>query len=308
LVDYDARFVANKGDKVLADLVVPGKYLQADGKPLAVALLQAYEQTHARRFSVMGCSDGKNVTKGHSGGVGVTSSGINAAGNVGTSGSFGFNFGKSTSGFEGFDVLRVRALNRNGDLIELNESARHSAASPSPLPQSSTLPLPPVQTLRIEVVAVAPSLAITANTNLPAAATLPTPQTVPTDACAIPAFSAHFAYNHPLPEQEGNLGIGNILEGDRPQIAKMAEWLKNNPTCKVEVRGYASPEGDRIFNEGLGSRRARAVENALIAAGVSPTSMTHTSSGKDYLIAPGAEYYDADRRAIVQVLGPASGR
>ena len=40
--------------------------------------------------------------------------------------------------------------------------------------------------------------------------------------------------------------------------------MKKYPTAKVEIKGYASPEGSADLNQRLSTARAEAVKNALI--------------------------------------------
>lgn len=275
LVHYDVRYVANKGDKVLADLVVPGEYHQAEGKPLALALLKAYEQTGAKRYSVMGCADGKSVTKGQQLGFGVTSSGMTAAGNIGTSGSFGFNSGKSTSGIENYQVLLVRALNHNGGLIEPPaESDSTPGAGAQPLPLQAS------QSAQLQQQPSAPGQQQT-TTSL-------------ADTCPIQALTIYFEFNS-----------SQINDEYLPQIKAMAGWLKDHPSCKVQVQGHASREGTTDYNVVLGDRRSDHVLAQLKEDGAPTEELESASLGKRF---PKGEYEKENRRVILVVQGPASGK
>ena len=53
------------------------------------------------------------------------------------------------------------------------------------------------------------------------------------------------------------------------KVARVAEWLKNNPDYTVAVVGYADKEtGTASGNMKLSERRAQNVKKALLAAGV----------------------------------------
>lgn len=52
------------------------------------------------------------------------------------------------------------------------------------------------------------------------------------------------------------------------EIARIAAYMKDNPTFKVELEGYADPRGTQRHNVALSSRRAKAVQDALVAAGI----------------------------------------
>ena len=44
----------------------------------------------------------------------------------------------------------------------------------------------------------------------------------------------------------------------------IASYMKNHPEAKVEIRGYASPEGSAEINQKLSNARAEAVKTALV--------------------------------------------
>jgi outer membrane protein OmpA-like peptidoglycan-associated protein len=46
------------------------------------------------------------------------------------------------------------------------------------------------------------------------------------------------------------------------------EYLKANPTAVASVSGYHDPTGDKAYNEDLAKRRAQAVKDVMVAAGV----------------------------------------
>ena len=47
-------------------------------------------------------------------------------------------------------------------------------------------------------------------------------------------------------------------------IELIASYMRNHPAAKVEIRGYASPEGNAEFNQKLSTARAEAVKTALV--------------------------------------------
>ena len=51
-------------------------------------------------------------------------------------------------------------------------------------------------------------------------------------------------------------------------IEAVIEYLKANPTAVASVSGYHDPTGDKAYNEELSRRRAQAVKDAMVAAGV----------------------------------------
>jgi outer membrane protein OmpA-like peptidoglycan-associated protein len=56
----------------------------------------------------------------------------------------------------------------------------------------------------------------------------------------------------------------NTDEQPATAIKEVADFMKNHKDAKVEIRGYASPEGNPELNQKLSQNRANAVKNALI--------------------------------------------
>lgn len=61
-----------------------------------------------------------------------------------------------------------------------------------------------------------------------------------------------------------NIGSSNIQANQQPNIAMTANQLKENAGTTVSVKGYASKDGSKAFNEKLAQRRAEAVKKALV--------------------------------------------
>ena len=49
-----------------------------------------------------------------------------------------------------------------------------------------------------------------------------------------------------------------------PSIRNHRQYMKNHPDAKVEIKGYASPEGSEELNQKLSEARANAVKNILV--------------------------------------------
>jgi outer membrane protein OmpA-like peptidoglycan-associated protein len=89
------------------------------------------------------------------------------------------------------------------------------------------------------------------------------------------------------------------------EIKSLATWLENHPACKVLVEGHASTEGSNAYNDGLADNRAQTLYNLLRADGVPESQLEHASFGKYF---PRHDYNSENRRDILVVQGPASGR
>ena len=86
-------------------------------------------------------------------------------------------------------------------------------------------------------------------------------------------------------------------------LGKQAAWLEKYPSVKVQVAGNADERGTEEYNLALGSRRANAARDFLVAKGVSTSRITTISYGKDRPVALGSneEAWAQNRNAITSV-------
>lgn len=61
-----------------------------------------------------------------------------------------------------------------------------------------------------------------------------------------------------------NCGSATIQANQKPNIAMVADQLKDNSNATVKVQGYASKDGSLAFNKKLAQRRAEAVKKELV--------------------------------------------
>ena len=59
-------------------------------------------------------------------------------------------------------------------------------------------------------------------------------------------------------------GKAVVDKSQMPNIELIAQYMKNHQDAKVEIKGYASPEGNKEFNQALSQKRADAVKNVLV--------------------------------------------
>lgn len=64
-------------------------------------------------------------------------------------------------------------------------------------------------------------------------------------------------------------------------LTKNAEWLKTNPTARVEVEGHCDDLGSSEYNLALGAKRAQVAKEFLVNQGVSPDRLVTISYGKE---------------------------
>jgi peptidoglycan-associated lipoprotein len=80
----------------------------------------------------------------------------------------------------------------------------------------------------------------------------------------------------------------SFVRDDAKAVMKAnAAWLKANPKTKVRIEGNCDERGTREYNFALGSRRANAVREFLIAHGVDGARVVTVSYGKERPVDPG---------------------
>ena len=63
-------------------------------------------------------------------------------------------------------------------------------------------------------------------------------------------------------------------------VAMIAKYMKNHPTSRILIKGYASPEGNPESNQRLSEARANAVKQALVSRyGISADRLTTQGMG-----------------------------
>lgn len=60
------------------------------------------------------------------------------------------------------------------------------------------------------------------------------------------------------------VGKSVVDASQQPSVAMIATYMKNHPTSKVTINGYASPEGNPELNQKLSEARAKAVYDMLV--------------------------------------------
>jgi peptidoglycan-associated lipoprotein len=72
-----------------------------------------------------------------------------------------------------------------------------------------------------------------------------------------------------------------IREDQRRVIAANAQALAQRTNFRVQIEGHCDERGSTEYNLTLGDERAKAVKDALVAAGVNASRITTTSYGKE---------------------------
>jgi OmpA-OmpF porin, OOP family len=86
---------------------------------------------------------------------------------------------------------------------------------------------------------------------------------------------------------EGYVNVYYAFDSSKPlaysttSIAYVANFLQKNPGVNVEVKGFADELGPEDYNLKLSERRAKAVRDQLVAAGIDASRVTFKGYGED---------------------------
>ena len=73
----------------------------------------------------------------------------------------------------------------------------------------------------------------------------------------------------------------DIRPDARDNLTKSADFFRANPSVTFTIEGHCDERGSVAYNLGLGDRRANAVKDFLIAAGISSDRIKTISYGKE---------------------------
>ena len=116
------------------------------------------------------------------------------------------------------------------------------------------------------------------------------------------------------PTGPGGAGVGAVVPGSQQDLAqsagdrvffefdrsditseaqqileRQAAWLQRYPNVTVTIEGHCDERGTREYNLALGERRASAVKNVLVAAGIPASRIATISYGKERPIVLGSD-------------------
>ncbi len=95
----------------------------------------------------------------------------------------------------------------------------------------------------------------------------------------------------------------NLHPDAQTTLDRQAEWLQRFPAVNVQIAGNCDDRGTEEYNLALGSRRANAARDYVVAHGISPSRITTISYGKDRPVALGdnPQAWAQNRNAITSV-------
>jgi len=67
----------------------------------------------------------------------------------------------------------------------------------------------------------------------------------------------------------------------RATLRANADWLRSNPSARVEIEGHCDERGTNEYNLALGAKRAQAAREFLSSLGISPDRLSTISYGEE---------------------------
>lgn len=85
----------------------------------------------------------------------------------------------------------------------------------------------------------------------------------------------------------------------RATLRANADWLKNNPTSRVEIEGHCDERGTNEYNLALGAKRAQAAREFLSTLGIGADRLSTISYGEEIPVCkePNESCWKQNRRA-----------
>ena len=118
------------------------------------------------------------------------------------------------------------------------------------------------------------------------------------DAEALKSYTVHFAFDSAV-----------VKKGEESNVSAVAAALATTAANKLLIEGNCDERGTEEYNRALGERRADALREALVKAGVSADRIRTISYGKDKPVDPGHDEaaWSKNRRGDFILLLPKAG-
>jgi peptidoglycan-associated lipoprotein len=85
----------------------------------------------------------------------------------------------------------------------------------------------------------------------------------------------------PLKDISFNFDSTSLSETARATLKANADWLKANPSARVQIEGHCDERGTAEYNMALGAKRAQAAMDYLSALGVAANRLSTISYGEE---------------------------
>jgi len=93
--------------------------------------------------------------------------------------------------------------------------------------------------------------------------------------------TANTAPDSPMKDVYFDFDQYNLDKGDRNTLQATAEWLKRNPSARVQLEGHCDERGTSEYNLALGAKRAQAAKDYLVSLGVAENRLSTISYGEE---------------------------
>ena len=93
--------------------------------------------------------------------------------------------------------------------------------------------------------------------------------------------SAMAGKESPLKDIFFDFDKSTMRDDAKPSINEDLQWLNANPTEQITIEGHCDERGTAEYNLGLGGRRAKAIRDYLVAAGIDARRIKTVSFGKE---------------------------
>jgi peptidoglycan-associated lipoprotein len=96
-----------------------------------------------------------------------------------------------------------------------------------------------------------------------------------------------------------------IVGENRETMKNNIRIMKDNPTVSVQIEGHCDERGGIQYNLALGEKRANAIKQQMVAAGIAGSRLTTISMGKEKPLVPGSgeEAWAKNRRGNFVITG-----
>ncbi len=146
----------------------------------------------------------------------------------------------------------------------------------------------------------------TASSGAPSAAAKPAPKPEASTASSLDALrKGESAAAGPLKDIGFNFDSADLSETARATLKANAEWLKSNPSARVQIEGHCDERGAADYNMALGAKRAQAAMDYLVTLGIVANRVSTISYGEEIPVCKehNEECWVKNRRARFAVSG-----
>ena len=93
--------------------------------------------------------------------------------------------------------------------------------------------------------------------------------------------SGESATGGPLKDIGFNFDSAALSEAVRATLKTNADWLKSNPSARVQIEGHCDERGTAEYNMALGAKRAQAAMDYLTTLGIAGNRLSTVSYGEE---------------------------